>query len=124
LIALAGTAAYTISTSVANAKCPMLNKDGSIVKESAASLTEATRHYSRRLNRRTGDGGIPDGGFEAVREDLRTLMTDSQPEWPADFGSYTGLFTRLAWHCSGSYRESDGRGGCDGGRIRFSPELT
>jgi catalase-peroxidase len=31
---------------------------------------------------------------------------------------------RLAWHCNGSYRESDGRGGCDGGRIRFDPELN
>ena len=31
---------------------------------------------------------------------------------------------RLAWHCSGSYRASDGRGGCDGGRIRFDPELN
>lgn len=30
----------------------------------------------------------------------------------------------LAWHCSGSYRSSDGRGGCDGGRIRFDPELN
>lgn len=31
---------------------------------------------------------------------------------------------RLAWHCSGSYRASDGRGGCEGGRIRFDPELN
>ena len=57
-----------------------------------------------------------------VREDIIELLTDSQPAWPADYGHYGGLFVRLAWHCSGSYRESDGRGGCAGGRQRFDPE--
>lgn len=83
----------------------------------------------RSLAERNGDGGIPEGGFESVMADLDALLTDSQEFWPGDFEAphgphYGGLFIRLAWHCSGSYRQSDGRGGCDGGRIRFDPELS
>lgn len=83
----------------------------------------------RSLNTRQGDGGIPEGGFEAVIEDIRVALTDSQDFFPADFEppigpSYVGLFIRLAWHCSGSFRTTDGRGGCDGGRIRFDPEMS
>ncbi|KAG1655001.1 hypothetical protein FOA52_008410 [Chlamydomonas sp. UWO 241] len=66
--------------------------------------------------------GSPVADFKAVSVDILALMTDSQDFWPADFGSYAGLFIRHAWHCSGSYRASDGRGGCDGGRQRFNPE--
>lgn len=50
----------------------------------------------------------------AVEKDLKALMTNSQPFWPADSGHYGGLMIRLAWHCSGSYRSWDGRGGCSG----------
>ena len=58
---------------------------------------------------------------EALKADLRRLMTDSQPWWPADYGHYGGLFIRMAWHAAGSYRVADGRGGANTGHQRFAP---
>ena len=58
---------------------------------------------------------------EALREDLRKLMTDSQDWWPADWGTYIGMFARVAWHMAGSYRITDGRGGANTGNQRFAP---
>ena len=57
----------------------------------------------------------------ALKKDLNTLMTDSQPWWPADWGHYGGLMIRMAWHSAGSYRISDGRGGAGTGNQRFAP---
>lgn len=59
--------------------------------------------------------------FDALKADLRTLMTDSQPWWPADWGHYGGLFIRMAWHSAGTYRTADGRGGAGTGNQRFAP---
>lgn len=58
---------------------------------------------------------------EALKADLRALMTDSQEWWPADWGSYVGMMARVTWHAAGSYRVTDGRGGANTGNQRFAP---
>ncbi|RUO81430.1 catalase/peroxidase HPI [Idiomarina tyrosinivorans] len=59
--------------------------------------------------------------LEAVKQDLKDFMTDSQEWWPADWGHYGGLMIRMAWHSAGSYRLADGRGGGGTGNQRFAP---
>jgi catalase-peroxidase len=59
--------------------------------------------------------------LEAVKKDLRELMTKTQDWWPADFGHYGPLFIRMAWHSAGTYRTGDGRGGGGSGNQRLAP---
>ena len=59
--------------------------------------------------------------FKKLKKDLLELMEDSQDWWPADLGTYSGLFVRMAWHSAGTYRIADGRGGSGTGNHRFSP---
>ena len=58
---------------------------------------------------------------EALKIELKALMTNSQDWWPADWGHYGGLMIRMAWHSAGTYRIADGRGGAGSGNQRFAP---
>ena len=58
---------------------------------------------------------------DALKADVRELLTTSQDWWPGDWGSYLGMMARVAWHAAGSYRLADGRGGAGTGNQRFAP---
>ncbi len=59
--------------------------------------------------------------LSALKADIDAVLTDSQDWWPADWGNYGPFFIRMTWHSAGTYRTLDGRGGGDGGQMRFDP---
>ncbi len=116
-------------------KCPFHN--GTITKPVAGKGTTNSDWWPNRLRvdilRQHSSKSDPMGDdfnyteefkkldLEAVKSDLKDLMTDSQDWWPADFGHYGPLFIRMAWHSAGTYRVQDGRGGAGAGQQRFAP---
>ena len=57
--------------------------------------------------------------YDALKQDLADVMTDSQDWWPADFGHYGPFFVRMTAQL-GTYRTGD-RGGGGRGQQRFAP---
>lgn len=111
-------------------KCPFSHgaqttSGGSVTKFWPNSLNLDILHQHDTKTNPLGDfnyrEALKDLDVEALKADLRKLMTDSQDWWPADWGSYVGMFARVAWHAAGSYRTTDGRGGAGTGNQRFAP---
>jgi catalase-peroxidase len=59
--------------------------------------------------------------LDTLARDVDEVLTTSQEWWPADFGHYGPLVIRMVWHCAGTYRVDDGRGGAGAGMQRFAP---
>ncbi|GIL54308.1 hypothetical protein Vafri_9888 [Volvox africanus] len=102
------------------AKCPF-HFGRARVDENVGAVLQAE---PRRMLLTFDEAAVQKLDINAVKADLKALFVDSQESWPADFGHYGPLMIRMAWHCAGSYRLSDGRGGCDGARQRFDPERS
>jgi len=55
---------------------------------------------------------LPD--FSTVKQEILEIINNGEEA--------IGQFTRLAWQCSSTFRSTDYLGGCNGARIRFSPQ--
>jgi len=110
----------SLTCPVALSGCPYLDSS----RELTTAPIISPHDHDFYVKREKYYGALEDVDFAALKEDLLSLFRTNDESWPMDYDSYAPLFVRLAWHCSGSYRSSDGRGGCSGGRQRFEPERS
>ena len=112
-------------------KCPVMHGANTETQPSVmawwpnAMNLDILHQHDHKTNPMGGDFNYAEAfkmlDLEALKNDLKELMTDSQSWWPADWGHYGGLMIRMAWHSAGSYRVADGRGGAGTGNQRFAP---
>ncbi len=132
------TASADSSEQLATAKCPVIKgMQPPAARHTAAGAQTNRDWWPEQLNlkilHQNSPAGNPMGAefnyaeefkkldLQALKADLKALMTDSQDWWPADYGHYGPLFIRMAWHSAGTYRVEDGRGGAGYGTLRFAP---
>jgi len=122
------------SNSNGGGKCPF---SGAVTKQTAGNGTRNSDWWPNQLKlnilRQHSELSNPMGedfnyaeafksvDYEALKQDIVKLMTNSQDWWPADYGHYGPFFIRMAWHAAGTYRIGDGRGGAGSGQQRFEP---
>lgn len=121
----------TQSTSGTSGKCPVMH--GGATSASSATMDwwpnalhlDILHQHDAKTNPLGADFSYREEvkklDVDALKQDLKALMTSSQPWWPADWGHYGGLMIRMAWHAAGTYRIADGRGGAGTGNQRFAP---
>jgi catalase-peroxidase len=112
-------------------KCPVMHGGNTTAASSTTNFWPKSLNFDilHQHDRKTNPLG-PDFNYRqalkkldvaALKADVKALLTDSQPWWPADYGHYGGLMIRMAWHAAGTYRIADGRGGGGTGNQRFAP---
>jgi catalase-peroxidase len=112
-------------------KCPVMHGGNTVMKQSPLSWWPNTlnldilHQHDSKTNPLGKDFSYREAlktlDVDALKKDMKALMTDSQSWWPADWGHYGGFMIRMAWHSAGTYRTADGRGGAGSGNHRFAP---